>query len=290
MVNAEFAYENSGAGKSHPHHVDSETFRKRLWNATMNGQYPTYGNTGTYGGRAFEVDPAYLDSPGARAMSAWYEVMSRARFWELSPFFEVTGGRALALPGIEYIVYVERAGTVEIVTEKKTYQVYWIRPSTGEVLKQKKEFKDEKFVGGPPDDAGDWILHLSRDGRKEGMLKSWKFESRPVFVQEIERNPAKIPYEIVTPSADLVKAGEDVPFEIKITRQTRASSAMLFLWTAEATTGSQGYRVVGSGLKGVLKIPTNITADYPAVLNLRLYGMNLNGKVYALDRVLKAGR
>ena len=38
MINAEFAYEDSGAGKSHPHHVDADTFRKRLWNATMNGQ------------------------------------------------------------------------------------------------------------------------------------------------------------------------------------------------------------------------------------------------------------
>ena len=46
IVNAEFGYEDSGAGKSHPHHVDAEEFRKRLWRAAMRGQYPTYGNTG----------------------------------------------------------------------------------------------------------------------------------------------------------------------------------------------------------------------------------------------------
>ena len=39
-----------GRGQAHPHHVDTDTFRRRLWNATMNGQYPTFGNTGTYGG------------------------------------------------------------------------------------------------------------------------------------------------------------------------------------------------------------------------------------------------
>ena len=52
FVNAEFGYENSGAGQTHPHHVDSNTFRRRLWNATMNGQYPVFGNTGTYGRHA----------------------------------------------------------------------------------------------------------------------------------------------------------------------------------------------------------------------------------------------
>jgi hypothetical protein len=46
-VNTEFGYEDSGAGKSHKHHVDADTFRKRLWNVSMNGQYPTFGNTGT---------------------------------------------------------------------------------------------------------------------------------------------------------------------------------------------------------------------------------------------------
>src|SRR5687767_12539280 len=83
FVNAEFAYENSGAGASHPHHVDPETFRRRLWHATMNGHYPYFGNTGTYGGRAIQVDAKYLDSPGARAMTAWFDFFSRTRYWEL---------------------------------------------------------------------------------------------------------------------------------------------------------------------------------------------------------------
>src|SRR6185503_19516329 len=70
MINAEFAYENSGAGATHKHHVDSDAFRRQLWHATMNGQYPTFGNTGTYGGREIKVDAKYLDSPGAKAMTA----------------------------------------------------------------------------------------------------------------------------------------------------------------------------------------------------------------------------
>jgi hypothetical protein len=287
LVNAEFAYEDSGAGKSHPHHVDSDTFRKRLWNMTMSGQYPTFGNTGTYGGRQFEIDPKYLDSPGAKAMSTWYEFFSKTRFWELEPFFELDGGRGLALGGIEYIAYLEKPGPVELVTERKTYQVYWFRPATGEIIKEKKDYKGERFNGRPPDESSDWVLHLSRDGRKEGMLRSWKFESRPVFKQDVERIPAKIPFTIEEPTADEIPAGKPIPFRAKLAKETRASRAMIYLWTAEATGETQGYRILGTTAEGEFRIPTSIAKSYPAVVSLRLYGMNANGKVYSLDRVVK---
>ncbi|MFN7924540.1 MAG: DUF5060 domain-containing protein [Bryobacteraceae bacterium] len=287
MVNAEFGYEDSGAGKSHPHHVDSDTFRKRLWNMTMNGQYPTFGNTGTYGGRKFEVDAKYAQSPGAKAMKAWWEFFSETRFWELEPFYEVDGGRALALAGIEYIVYLEKPGTVEIVTERKGYEVYWFRPSDGEIIHEKKGFKGERFSGAPPDNKSDWVLHLSRDGRKEGMLKSWKFESRPVYQQDVERIPAKIPFEMVAPGDEELVAGKPVKFRARLTRETRASRAMVYMWTAEATSGGGGYRIVATAPEGELTIPKTIARAWPAVVNLRLYGMNANGKVYSLDRVLR---
>ncbi|MCL5743710.1 MAG: DUF4038 domain-containing protein, partial [Acidobacteria bacterium] len=56
FVNAEFACEDSGAGRALPSHTDSDTFRHRLWNATMDGQYPTFANTGTYAGKSIPVD------------------------------------------------------------------------------------------------------------------------------------------------------------------------------------------------------------------------------------------
>jgi hypothetical protein len=120
FVNAEFGYEDSGAGRTNPHHVDTNEFRRRLWNASMDGQYPYFGNTGTYGAGKSGVDPQYLDSPGAKQMTVWFDFFSRTRQWELEPYFDVDGGRALALErprdegveGIAYIVYVERAGPV----------------------------------------------------------------------------------------------------------------------------------------------------------------------------------
>jgi hypothetical protein len=285
QVNAEFGYEDSGAGKSHAHHVDTDTFRKRLWNATMNGQYPTFGNTGVYGGRKFEPDAKYLDSLGAQQMTHWFDFFSNTRHWELEPFFEVDGGRALALPGVEYIVYLEKPGPVELITEKRSYQVYWFNPITGEYIKEKREYKGERFASQPPGQDQDWVLHLSRDGHKKGMLQRWYFESRRVPVQEVELDPKRMPYEIVEPAASAFTVAQPVPYSVKATRQTRATSTMLYLWVGEIAAGGQGFRVLGTGESGAFTIREKLAGTLPASLNLRLFGMNAFGKVYSLNRV-----
>ncbi|MDX2152959.1 MAG: DUF5060 domain-containing protein [Bryobacteraceae bacterium] len=288
FVNAEFAYEDSGAGKSHAHHVDAATFRRRLWNATMNGQYPTYGNTGTYGGRKFGVDAKYLDAPGARAMTVWFDFFSKTRHWELEPYFDVDGGRALALPGIEYIVYVEKPGTLEVLTEKHSYDVAWVNPETGERVPQ-KEWKGERWTGEPPSKDRDWVLHLSREGRKEGMLRSYKFESRPILMQEVDVGRA--PYEIARPGEEAIPAGVPVPFEVKLKRETRASRRMMYLWTAEIPGDPRGFRVLATGAQGEFRVPIDWLGDKPdGVLSVRLTGMNAVGKVYAIDRVFTVKR
>ena len=287
QVNAEFAYEDSGAGRSHAHHVDTDTFRRRLWNSTLNGQYPTFGNTGTYGGRNFTVAPKYLDSPGARQMTAWFDFFSQTRHWELEPYFDVDGGRALALEGVEYIVYVEKPGPVEMLVERHSYQVAWFNPITGEYTRQKRDFKGERFSGEPPDRNHDWVLHLYRERRKESMLRSYKFDSRPILMQEVEQNPQKIPFEVVEPAHEALSRSNPGTFAVKVTRDTRATRAMMWLWTGEVSTEGQGYRVLGAGPKGTLRIPRGIARHLPAVLDMRLYGMNANGKVYSLVRIFK---
>ena len=143
-----------------------------LWTATMNGQYPASGS-GAY-------------------MTAWFDFMSTNRYWELEPYFDVNGGRAIALEGVEYIVYIEKpSGPVEVTVEKHGYDVAWIDPRNGEQTKEKKGYNGEHFTGEPPDKSHPWVLHISREGTKEGMLKSWKFESRPVPVQEVEQSPSR---------------------------------------------------------------------------------------------------
>lgn len=295
QVNAEFGYEDSGAGKSHAHHIDATTFRKRLWNATMNGQYPTFGNTGTYGGRKFPVDAKYLDSTGAKLMTYWYEFMANTRYWELEPYFYVDGGRALALirdfgeddrEAVEYIVYIENPRLVEVEVVRHTYQVYWFDPATGQKVKG-KDFKGNHFVSEPPDKTHDWVLHLSRDGKKEGLLRSYKFDSRPFFVQEIEPNSTRNPFTMVKPDAAQVSLSKPIEFEAKLLRPTRGTRTMLYLWTVEVNIDGQGYRVAGGGEKGTLKIPPDLAKKFPAVMTVRCAAMNANGKIYVQDKVVR---
>ena len=288
QVNAEFAYEDSGAGKSHPHHVDTDTFRHRLWNATMNGQYPTFGNTGTYGGRKFPVDPKYLDSPAAKQMTVWFDFFSKTRHWELEPYFDVDGGKALALESawegaVEYVVYVEKPALLEVQVEKRGYNIAWFNPITGEYIRQ-KDFKGERFTGEPPDKTHDWVLHIFREGKKESMLQSYKFESRRILLQEIEQSTEKTPFAIVEPAKDPLPVGAPAPYAIKFKRETRATRSMLFLWTGEVVADGQGYRVLATGPKGEWKFPPGLARNFPALLNLRLLGMNANGKVYSIDK------
>ncbi len=285
QVNLEFAYEDSGAGKTHPHHVDTAAFRKRLWNATMNGQYVTFGNTGTYGGRQLAVDARFADSDGAKQMTAWYDFMSKTRYWDLQPYFDVDGGRALALETIEYIVYVEKPGPVEILVEKKKYDVAWFNPVTGEFLREKKQFDGDKFSGQPPNQAHDWVLHLSREGRKQGMLRSYKFEARRVLLQEVEISPQRIPFEIAQPASGELSLAREVAYEAALRRETRATRAMRYLWTVEVSADGQGARVLATGARGQAWFPRDIARKFPAAVLLRLTGMNANGKVYQTDRI-----
>jgi len=237
-----------------------------LWNATMNGQYPASGS-GPY-------------------MKAWAEFMAGNRYWELEPYFDVDGGRALALDGVEYIVYVEKPGLVELTVENHSYDVAWMNPATGDLVKQ-KDYKGEHFTGEPPDKLHDWVLRVSREGHKAGMLRSYKFDSRPVPVQEVELNPQKIPFEIMAPEGTEISLSKPAPFAVKIKRDSRATRSLLVEWTAEVPLDGEGYRVVGTGREGTLAIPRSLANRYPAVMSLHMMILNANGKAYVLDRVYK---
>jgi hypothetical protein len=282
FVNQEFAREDSGAGKSSPHDVDAATLRHRLWNAFMDGQYVTYANTGS--------GPQYATSPGAKAMTVWFEFLSDTRHWELEPYFDVDGGRAVALEGTEYVVYIEKPGPLELLVEKHGYDIYWIDPATGESTKVKK-FSGDHFTGAPPDNAHDWVLHVVREGHMESMNRSYKFDSReyPLELQQVEINPPKVPFEIQQPAADLALS-KPASYAARITRPTRATRSMSWLWTGEVPAEAQGYRVLANGAQGTFEPPADLASNYPAVLLVRLYGMNANGKVYTVDKAFQLAK
>ncbi len=246
-----------------------DLFRYRLWNAAMNGQY---------------VTAAGVDEAGAAEMKTWFTFFEGNRHWELEPYFDVDGGRGLALEDVEYILYVEKpSGPVEVMLERHGYDVEWLNPANGEIEKL-KNVKTERYATEPPDRAHDWVLHVSREGHKEGMLKSYKFESRRILMQDVEVAANKIPFQIVQPAGDTISRRATPPYAVKLTRETHATRSMLYLWTGEIANELQGYRVIGTGDKGNFQIPANIAQHYPAVFHLRLFGMNANGKVYSADR------
>ena len=252
-----------------------DAFRRGMWNAAMNGQY---------------ISTNGVDTPDPKQLAAFVSFFSGTRHWDLEPYFDVDGGRAVALEGIEYIVYVEKPGPVEVLVEKHGYDVMWFNPVTGETITQKKDYKGEKFTGEPPDSAHDWVLHLSREGKKESMLKSYKFEARRIMMQEVEQTPQKVPYEITEPSKTDWALSTKMPYAAKVKRETRATRSMMWLWTGEVAADGQGFRVLGTSQKGLFDIPDNIAKRYPAVLHVRLAAINGNGKVYTVDKTYQISK
>jgi hypothetical protein len=221
-------------------------------------------------------------------MTAWFDILSGTRYWELEPFFDVDNGRGLALEGVEYLIYIEKPGPLELIVEKHAYDVFWINPGNGESVR--KKFNGDHFTGEPPDRAHDWILHVVRLSHLESLNKTYKFESRetpdgdplPIALQEVEANTSKVPFTIEQPTGDL-PVSKPVTFSAKLARESRATRSMMWVWTGEAAGEGQGYRVLSTTQTGTFPLPADMARNYPAVMHLRLYGMNANGKVYEVD-------
>jgi Domain of unknown function (DUF5060)/Protein of unknown function (DUF4038) len=248
------------------------TDAKHLWNASMDGEYPEFR-----GG-------------DANVAKNWFEFMSDTRHWELEPYFDVDGTRAIALEDVEYVNYIEHPGPpVEVRVENHGYDVEWLNPATGESLEQKK-YKGQHFTGEAPDPSHPWVLYIAREGHRDSMGKSYKFESRPVPVQEIETDLKKVPFEIVAPPGTALQASKPAQFSVKLTRETRATRAMLYLWTGEVVADGHGFRVLGTGSPGTFVVPASIAESFPAVLSVHVTALNANGKAYQMDRVYELNK
>ena len=164
--------------------------------------------------------------PAAKAMTVCFDVLSGTRYWELEPYFDIDNGRALALEDVEYLVYIEKPGPIELIVENHAYDVFWINPADGETIRRK--FSGDHFTAEPPDRSHDWVLHVVRLSHLESMNKSYKFESRedPIALQEIEANTPKVPFTIEQPTGDL-SVSQPAPYSAKLTHETRATRTMM---------------------------------------------------------------
>ena len=84
------------------------------------------------------------------------------------------------------------------------------------------------------------------------MLKSYKFESRPIDMQVVEQETGKVPFAIAQPADTAISESKPRAFAAKFTKESRATRTMMWLWTGDATVDGEGYRVLGTGQKGTL--------------------------------------
>jgi hypothetical protein len=252
--------------------TDKAAFRHELWNATTNGEYPSVSYQ------------SLRNEANAQAIKAWLQVIAGTRHWELEPFFDVSGARAVGLDEVEYLAYAEKPGIVEMELPRHKYNPLWINPSTGEEIPL-KDYRGETFSRPTPDNERDWILQVPRDGEKESMARYYYFESQDPPVQEVETDPAKAPFEIVAPAGGNLNPNAPAPFQVKITRANRASRSMQYVWWGEVVPITDGARVLGFGSSGTLTIPKNLITASSTALTLRVYALNTNGKAYEVDKV-----
>lgn len=252
--------------------TDPDGFRHELWTSTTNGEYPSVSYD------------ALKNEANIRAIQTWFKVMSDTRHWELEPYFDVDGARAVGLEEVEYLAYAQTPGIVEITLPKHKYNPVWVNPISGEEIPL-KDYKGEVFSRQTPDSAHDWVLQVPREGHKEAMLRSYYFESQAPPVQEVESNSPKVPFEIVDPAGEEISSRIPVPFRIKITRANRATRIMQFVWWGEVVPGDQGARVLGFGSSGTFSVPQQLLKPGSETLNVRLQAINAYGTAYELDKV-----
>jgi len=257
-------------------HVINETnpeqFRQALWTATTNGEYPSVSYQ------------SLQNEANVKAVQIWFHVVSDTRHWELEPYFDVDGARATGLNEVEYLAYAAHPGIVEITLPKHKYNPVWINPITGEEIPL-KDYKGEVFSQQTPENTHDWVLQVPREGHKASMLKSYYFESQSPPIQEIEYDPAKIPFTIAAPPADAFNPAIPTPFEAKLTRAARATRLVQYIWWGEIAGGPAGARVLGVGPAGTFEIPKDLLNGSASDLNIRVQAINSYGKAYELDKV-----
>lgn len=251
--------------------TEPDVFRHELWNATTNGEYPS-------------VSYASLQNEAnVKAIQAWFKVVSETRHWELEPYFEVDGARAVGLDEVEYLAYAEKPGIVEINLPKHKYNPVWINPATGEEIPL-KDYRGEVFSRDTPDKTHDWVLQVPREGHKEAMARSYYFESQDPPEQEVESDSAKIPYEISDPPGDSMSVRIPTPYKVKLIRTVRATRNMQYVWWGEVVAGGEGTRVLAIGASGNFTLPKALALP-GSPLNLRVLAINANGKAYELNKV-----
>lgn len=254
-----------------------DEFRHELWNCTANGEYPSISYA------------ALRDEANLKAVQIWGRILVDTRHWELEPYFDISGARSVGLDEVEYLAYAQTGGIVEITLPKHKYNPLWINPITGEELPL-KDYKGETFSRQTPDNAHDWILQVPREGHKESMLRSYRFESVDPPVQEIETDSSRIPFQLVDPMGDEITATVAPVYKTKLIKTNRSTRFMQYVWWGEVVANGEGMRLMAVGSSGTLQIPKELGLRPDAPFNLRVQAINANGKAFEITKVYRVAQ
>jgi hypothetical protein len=259
--------------------IDADEVRKRMWRVAIRGSYPTYAGNSAGG----------QDTAGAQAATHLFDFFGQTRYIDLQPYYRLTGGHALSLQyingwdeakGVEYVVYLEDPGPVDLLVPKSDYDVSWFNPVDGSWLDEKKKFKGDRYRGSPPDTSHDWVLYVRREGKKESFNKRYYLEARQVVPKEVEARPAELPFEIQLPDRQRLAAGQTYDFNATVTKSTEAAKQLAWLWMGEVSGSGRTARVIGTEQFGRFQIPSSLTDRYPATFSLRLLAVDGAGRLF----------
>jgi hypothetical protein len=251
-----------------------------MWRVAIRGSYLTYAGNNEENGQ---------ETAGVEAATHLFDFFGQTRYIDLQPYYRLTGGRALSLQyidgwdeakGVEYVVYLEDPGPVDLLVPKSDYDVSWFNPIDGSWLDEKKKFKGERYRGSPPDGNHDWVLYVRREGKKESFNKRYYLEARRVVPKEVEARPSELPFEIQFPDQQRLVAGETYDFNATVTKSTEAAKQMAWLWIGEVSGSGRSARVIGTEQYGRFQIPATLTDRYPATFSLRLLAVDGAGRLF----------
>lgn len=92
-----------------------------------------------------------------------WDFFEQVPFYEMSPRQDlVDGGYLLAQPGRQYLVYLERSGTVSVDTEAGSYHGLWINAQNPSDHRRTEALSNTQNLASPTE-GDDWLLYLMAD-------------------------------------------------------------------------------------------------------------------------------
>ncbi|MDH7570459.1 MAG: DUF4038 domain-containing protein, partial [Armatimonadota bacterium] len=134
VVNVEFGYEHGPGGpedKTYGSAQSPEEVCRRAWLICMAGGYAAYYYTYT----AWDVIRPEDNPPGYALFRHLREIFEQTRYWQMEPAEGVVSvGYCLANPGVEYLVFLEKAEPFVFRpgVSAQPLKAQWMHPFTGE--------------------------------------------------------------------------------------------------------------------------------------------------------------